>query len=144
MPLERYNGRTIVVVEDYDDFRRSMAGFLRQQLGANVVEAGNGIEGLEAIKTHQPALVLTDILMPGLDGFEMLREIRALGKNGERRMPVIAMTALVSETDRKRIFDAGFRAYLPKPFTPERLIETIRCVLNDRSPPVQRATKVPH
>jgi CheY-like chemotaxis protein len=138
MPLERYNGRTIVVVEDYDDFRRSMAGFLRQQLGANVVEAGNGIEGLEAIKTHQPALVLTDILMPGLDGFEMLREIRALGKNGERRMPVIAMTALVSETDRKRIFDAGFRAYLPKPFTPERLIETIRCVLNDRS------TKVPH
>src|ERR1700745_1076797 len=132
MPLERYNGRTIVVVEDYDDFRRSMAGFLRQQLGGKVVEAGNGIEGLEAIKTHQPALVLTDILMPGLDGFEMLREIRALGKNGERRMPVIAMTALVSETDRKRIFDAGFRAYLPKPFTPERLIETIRCVLNDR------------
>ena len=129
MPLERYNGRTIVVVEDYDDFRRSMAGFLRQQLGANVVEAGNGIEGLEAIKTHQPALVLTDILMPGLDGFEMLREIRAFENDGQT--PVIAMTAILSEADCEHTLAAGFNAYLPKPFTPNSLVETINSVLSD-------------
>ena len=64
MPLEPYNGRTILVAEDHDDLQRSIARFLRR-LGANVVEACDEIEGLEAIKTHRPALVLSDILMPG-------------------------------------------------------------------------------
>ena len=68
--------------------------------------------------------------MPGCDGFEMLREIRALEKDGKPRIPIIAMTALGSKADRKRSFDAGFRAYLQKPFTPDQLIGTIRSVLD--------------
>jgi CheY-like chemotaxis protein len=130
MPREPLADLTILVVEDHDDARRYIKIFLRQ-LGANVIEARNAIEGLDAIKTHHPTLVLSDIAMPGGGGFELLREIRALERGGERAVPVIAMTALVSSADRQRILDAGFRAYLRKPFTPDRLLETIQSVLTD-------------
>jgi two-component system CheB/CheR fusion protein len=69
--------------------------------------------------------------MPGMDGFELLREIRALGSDAGGSVPVIAMTALVTHLDRARILNAGFQACLPKPFTPDKLVETILTVLND-------------
>jgi CheY-like chemotaxis protein len=119
-------------VENHDDTRSYLAVFLRRQLNATVVEASNARECLGEIKTRRPTLVLSDILMPGCDGFEMIREIRALEKNGEPRIPIITMTALGSEADRKRIFDAGFHAYLLKPFTPDQLIETIKSVLDGK------------
>jgi CheY-like chemotaxis protein len=130
MPREPLANLTILVVEDHDDARRYIEIFL-QQLGANVIGARNAIEGFEAVKVHRPTLVLSDIMMPGGDGFKLLREIRALEGVGERAIPVIAMTALVSAADGRRILDAGFRAYLRKPFTPERLLATIQSVLID-------------
>ena len=130
MPRELPADLTIVVVEDHDDARRYIEIFLRQ-LGASVIGARNAIEGLEAIKTHRPTLVLSDIMMPAGDGFELLRQIRALESGGERVVPVVAMTALVSSADGQRILNAGFSAYLRKPFTPDKLLETIRSVLND-------------
>ena len=66
-----------------------------------------------------------------MDGFELLREIRALGSEAGGSLPVIAMIALVSSADRARILDAGFQACLPKPFTPDKLVETILTLLND-------------
>src|SRR5262249_6400193 len=98
--LKPHKSHTIIVT------RRSLALFLRRQLNATVVEAPNASECLGEIKTRRPMLVLSDILMAGCDGFEMLREIRALEKSGEPRIPIIAMTALESKADRKRIFDA--------------------------------------
>jgi CheY-like chemotaxis protein len=121
--------RTIVVVEDHVDARRYLGLFL-ERTGAAVVEASNGFEGLEAVKNHQPDLVLSDINMPGANGFELLREIRALEEDTGGKVPVIAMTALVTRADRARILDAGFQACLPKPFTPEKLVETLLSVLN--------------
>jgi diguanylate cyclase len=123
------NGLTILVVEDHDDARRYIELFLRQ-LGANVIGARNAVEGLEAVKTQSPAVVLTDILMPGGDGFQLLRDIRAFERGREAAVPVIAMTALVSPADGRRILDAGFNAYLRKPFTPDKLFEAIVSVLN--------------
>lgn len=125
------SGLTILVVEDHDDARRYVELFLRQ-LGANVVGAPNAIEGLEAVKRHFPAVVLSDLLMPGGDGFQLLREIRAFERGRVPPVPVIAMTALVSPADGRRIMDAGFGAYLRKPFTPDRLFEAIRSVLTGR------------
>ena len=130
MPRASLANLTILVVDDHEDGRRYIEIFLRH-LGANVIGARRAIEGLEAFKIHRPALVLSDIVMPGGDGFELLREIRALERVEERGVPVIAMTALVSPADGRRILDAGFRAYLRKPFTPERLLQTIQSVLND-------------
>jgi CheY-like chemotaxis protein len=130
MPPNRLSGLTIVVVEDHDDVRRYLGLFL-EQLGANVVLARNAFEGLDAVKNNHPNLVLSDIKMPGVDGFELLREIRALGPDAEGGVPVIAMTALVAQADRARILNAGFQACLPKPFAPDKLLETILTVLND-------------
>jgi CheY-like chemotaxis protein len=130
MSPSRLSNLTIVVVEDHDDVRRYLGLFL-DRMGANVVVARNAFEGLEAIKNNHPNLVLSDIKMPGMDGFELLREIRALGPNAGGSVPVIAMTAYVTHADRARILNAGFQGCLPKPFTPDKLVETILTVLND-------------
>jgi CheY-like chemotaxis protein len=124
-PLSNF---TIVVVEDHDDTRRSLGAFLGN-LGANVVMARNASEGVEAVKTSRPNLVLSDIKMPGPDGFEVLRKIRALGPAAGGSVPVIAMSALVTHAS-ARMLQVGFQACLPKPFTPAKLVETILTVLN--------------
>jgi CheY-like chemotaxis protein len=129
MRPNRLSDLTIVVVEDHDDVRRYLGLFL-EQLGANVVLARNAFEGLDAIKSNRPDLVLSDIKMPGVDGFELLREIRALGPD-EGNVAVIAMTALLAQADRAHVLNAGFQAFLQKPFTPGKLLQTILTVLND-------------
>jgi CheY-like chemotaxis protein len=128
MPLNTLNGLAIVVVEDHDDARRYLDLFL-SRLGAKVVVARDAFEGLEAIKKNRPLLVISDIQMPGKDGVELLREIRALAPDHESNVPVIAMTGIVSPAERTRLLTAGFQAYLPKPFGPDKLIETILTVL---------------
>jgi CheY-like chemotaxis protein len=128
MSRNRISHFTIVVVEDDDDTRRALAIFLGR-LGANVVVASNAIEGIEAVKTSRPNLVLCDIKMPGRDGFEVLRNIRALGPAAGGSVPVIAMSALVTHGG-TRMVDSGFNASMPKPFTPDKLVETILTVLN--------------
>ena len=98
-------------------------------LGAKVVVARNGHEGLKTVKDSSPDLVLSDIKMPGMDGLELLDEIRALGPDAANSVPVFAMSAHFSRTDGDRINRAHFRACLPKPFTPDKLVETILGVL---------------
>jgi CheY-like chemotaxis protein len=123
------NNLMIVVVEDNNDVRRHVGAFLDRS-GAKVVTARNGREGLEVVKNTLPDLVLSDIKMPGMDGFGLLREIRALGTDAGCRVPVIAMTAFLMPDQRAHILGAGFQACLPKPFTPNNLLETIRTVLD--------------
>ena len=129
IPLNPFCDLTIVVVEDHDDARRYLGLFLGN-LGANVLLARNASEGLEAIKNNLTHFVLSDINMPGMNGFELLHEIRALGSAAGGNVPVIAMTALVTHADRARMLNAGFQACLPKPFTPDKLVETILTLLN--------------
>jgi len=129
MSPARFSNLTIVVVEDHDDARRYLGLFL-SHLGANVVVARNAFEGLEAVKARRPNLVVSDIAMPGRDGFDLLRDIRALGPDAGGSVPVIAMTAMVTYADRARILGAGFQLCLPKPFSPGKLVEAILKVLN--------------
>ena len=128
MSPNRFDNLTIVVVEDHDDTRRLLGAFL-SRLGAKVVAARNALEGLEAVKTCRPNLVLSDIVIPGRDGFGLLGEIRSLERDAGGNVPVIAMTALVTHADRARILDAGFQGCLPKPFGPDKLVATILAVL---------------
>ena len=129
IPSTPFSDLTIVVVEDHDDARRYLGLFL-DRLGANVLLSRNASEGLNAIKNNLTHFVLSDINMPGMNGFELLREIRALGSAAGGKVPVIAMTALVTHADRARMLNAGFQACLPKPFTPDKLVETILTLLN--------------
>jgi len=126
----RLSGRTIIVVEDHEDARMAM-DILLNRLGATVVTAKDGFEGLEAVKNHHPSLVITDLQMPGMDGFELLHEIRALRPDDEGNTPVIALTALDTRAERTRILNLGFQACLQKPFTVENLVETMLSLLDD-------------
>ena len=126
MSDNRLSNFTIVVVEDHDDTRRSLGLFLGQ-LGATVVLARNAVEGVEAVKTSRPNLVLCDIKMPGRDGFDVLSEIRAIGPAAGGSVPVVAVSALVTHASARML---GFQACLAKPFTPDKLLETILTVLN--------------
>ena len=128
MSPDRLSNLTIVVVDDHHEIRRYVGAYL-YHLGAHVVVAENAFEGLEAVRTYRPNLVLSDISLPGRDGFGLLLDIRALGPDTGGNVPVIAMTALVGHVDRRRVLNAGFQAYLPKPFTPDGLLETILAVL---------------
>ena len=102
MSPNRLSNLTIVIVEDHNDARAYLGLFL-ERLGATVVAASNAFEGIEAVKNSRPNLVLSDISMPGRDGFELLADIQALEPDGTCRVPVIAMTALVTHLDRARI-----------------------------------------
>ena len=126
----RLSNLTIVVVEDHSDLRRFLGVYLGH-LGANVALAEDAFWGLEAVKTYRPNLVLSDISMPGRDGFGLLGDIQALGSDAGGGVPVIAMTALGAHVDRARILNAGFKAFLPKPFSPETLLNAILSVVND-------------
>jgi CheY-like chemotaxis protein len=130
MSPNRISGHTIIVVEDHDDARTAM-GILLNRLGATVVLARDGLEGLQAIKNHQPDLVVTDLHMPRMDGFELLREIRALGPDAGGNTPVIAMTAFDTRAERARVLNLGFQACLQKPLTVENLVNTIHSLLDD-------------
>jgi DNA-binding response OmpR family regulator len=120
----------IVIVEDHSDTLFSLTQFLNRE-GAKVVATNNASEGLQAIKTHHPNIVLSDINLPERDGFELLRDIRALEPRDVGSLSVIAMTALTSTTYPAQMNDAGFEACLSKPFSPHELLEAIRSVLKN-------------
>jgi CheY-like chemotaxis protein len=130
MPSEDLKDLTIVLVEDHSDARTLISSFLRQK-GATVIPAANGIEGLEAVKTHRPNVVLSDLVMSGRNGFELLSDIRALGKNDGGNVPVIAMTALVRYPDHQQSPTTGFQSHISKPFSPQQLLNTILAVLRE-------------
>lgn len=119
---------TIVVVEDHADARALIGAFLRQE-GANVISASDGFEGLEAVKTHHPDLVLSDLIMRGRNGFELLHEIRALRTSEGGKVPVIAMSALARHPERRSPV-TDFQTFLAKPFSPRQLLEAILSVLH--------------
>lgn len=126
--LSRLSNVTVIVVEDHEDSRTFMGLFL-VRMGANVILAKDAVEGLEAVKNHGPDLVLTDIQMPGMDGFELLRRIRALRPDAGGNVPVVALTALETRIERTRMLNIGFEACLQKPFTVEQLVETMLSLL---------------
>lgn len=99
--------------------------------GAQVHTATNGQEALDMLKTLQPSLILLDLSMPVMDGWEMFKQLRA--NPGLQRVPVIALTAHAMVGDKERILAAGFDGYISKPFRLNTfLAEIMRCLGYDR------------
>jgi two-component system, sensor histidine kinase and response regulator len=119
----------VLLVED-NAVNQMVAGALLERRGFDVVVAGNGREGVEAFRRERFDLVLMDIQMPEMDGFEALAAIRALEGNSGRRTPVVALTAHALKEDRERCLAAGMDDYLSKPIESARLYEIIRNVLD--------------
>jgi CheY-like chemotaxis protein len=124
------SGITIVVVEDYPDTLFGIAHFLTRH-GAKVFPSPGAFEGLQAVREHCPDIVLSDIRLPKRDGFELLRDIRALGAENGGNVPVIAMTAFGGIAARDRTIAAGFQAHLDKPFAPDSLLGVIKSILKE-------------
>ncbi len=117
------DGKRILVVDD----EPRMINFIRMNLeleGHQVIEAHNGLEALEAVRTKLPDIVLLDVMMPELDGFETLRMLREFST-----IPVIMLTAKGEENDRVYGLELGADDYIPKPFGPRELSSRIKAVL---------------
>lgn len=109
---------TIAVVEDNADNRLLLHAILRDRY--QIVEYENGPQALEGLARSLPDLVLLDISLPGMDGNEILSEIRRDGRM--RHLPIIALTAHAMAGDRERFLDAGFNDYITKPIVDEGLL----------------------
>lgn len=113
----------ILVIEDEE----RMARFVRlnlEQDGFQVSEALNGREGLDKLRTFMPDLVLLDVMLPDLDGFELLKMIREIDN-----VPVIMLTAKSEEEDKVRGLELGADDYVTKPFSPRELVSRVKAVL---------------
>lgn len=117
---------SILIADDYDDNRELLRLMLETE-GYRIREARDGLEALDAARAEVPSLALIDLSMPVLDGWSTLRELRADERT--RRIPCVAVTAFASNQDRQRALEAGFDAYLSKPYTAKDLIEMVRHVL---------------
>ena len=130
--LGRLAGTHVLVVEDTADSRELMARLLVHS-GATVRTAEGADEALEALEQEPFDVVLTDIGMPGSDGFTLLARMRA-GAARCSDVAVIAVTGYAGEDFRARCLTAGFRAHLPKPIELELLLRTIESTRGDHPP----------
>jgi len=120
---ETLKNKTILVVDDEE----RMARFIRLNLehdGFQVVEAYRGMQALQKYRDSLPDLVLLDVMMPDIDGFEVLSMIREISN-----VPVIMLTAKGEEDDRVRGLELGADDYVTKPFSPRELVSRVRAVL---------------
>ena len=116
-------GNTILEVDDQSSVRRLLQEYLTEQ-GFRVVVAADGQEGLYSARHEQPDLILLDIMMPRMDGYQFLRQFRQ-----ERQTPIIIITAREEETDAVLGLDLGADDYVIKPFRMRELLARIRAVL---------------
>ena len=121
------NGKTVLLVEDNPHNRKIFSGML-SHAGFNVVEAIDGNEALTRVRSDKPDLVLMDLSIPGVDGWECTRRIK--GDPETRALPVIALTAHAMRGDEERAREAGCDGYLSKPVSPKKVVEVVKKYLN--------------
>jgi two-component system response regulator CpxR len=114
---------TILIIDDDKDLCELLSDYFTPE-GFVVASVHNGLEGVELAVTGQYSLVVLDVMLPGINGFEVLRRIRAVS-----RIPVLMLTARGEDVDRIVGLEIGADDYLPKPFNPRELVARIRAIL---------------
>jgi DNA-binding response OmpR family regulator len=115
--------KTILVVDD-EDHIVELAQMYLEQAGYRVESAGDGHQALTRVRRRRPALVVLDLMLPGLDGFEVCRRLR-----GEYDLPIIMLTARTDDVDRIVGLELGADDYVTKPFNPRELVARVGAVL---------------
>ena len=115
--------KDILVVEDEDNIREVIGRYLERE-GFNVREAADGYAALDAISEREPDLIVMDLMLPGIDGLTLTRQVQQ-----QSGTPIIILTARGDTSDRIRGLDWGADDYLPKPFSPRELVSRIHAVL---------------
>lgn len=114
---------TILVVDDEPMVREVVSRYLQLE-GFDVVEVGNGDDAVKWLESHLPDLVVLDVMLPGVDGFDIIRQLRSRSE-----IPVIMLTARADETDRIVGLELGADDYVVKPFSPRELTARVKTVL---------------
>ncbi|MBG1241474.1 PAS domain S-box protein [Nostoc sp. NZL] len=122
--LPDLNGVKVLLVDDERD-TRDLIAFILEQSGAVVIQAASAIEALQAMPQFQPNLLLSDIGMPELDGYMLMRQIRAMPPEMGGTIPAIALTAYAAEADYQQAIAAGFGQHITKPVEPAKLLRAI-------------------
>jgi len=129
-------GIHILVVEDEPDTRESVALSL-ELCGGRVTAVASAAAALEVLDRDLPDVMLCDIGMPGVDGYALIREVRARGADDGGRIPAVALTAYARDEDRSRALEAGFQTHVPKPVEPTELAAVVANLCR-ASEPVER------
>jgi DNA-binding response OmpR family regulator len=122
--------RPLVLVADDDRDILQLVSFRLERADYEVVQANDGEEALRLVKELRPDLAVLDLMMPKLNGYEVIREIRR--DEETKAIPVILLTARVQEADVARGFEAGADDYLKKPFSPQELRARVQAILGRR------------
>jgi CheY-like chemotaxis protein len=117
-------GFSILVVDDELDARELVACLLESR-GAKVYLADAPTAALTLLARHTPDVMISDIAMPGEDGYALMRQVRSLRQAEKRNIPAIALTAFTRNVDRERAFVAGFDVHLGKPVQPSALMAAV-------------------
>jgi CheY-like chemotaxis protein len=127
LPVSRsiLNGIRVLVVEDDDD-TRDLLSYVIGSHGATVFLSSSVADGLAVLRTERPHVVVTDIGMPGHNGYAFIAAVRKEEIREVRNTPTIALTAFATPTDRDIAMISGFNEYLTKPFEPGELVLTIK------------------
>lgn len=118
--------KTILIVDD-SEFVRNYHSYILEQADFQVITAVDGSDGLEKLYTSFCDLILTDINMSNMDGYEFIRRVRADGKFNS--LPIIIVSTESEGKDKMKGFEAGANLYLVKPSAPEMMVENIRMIL---------------
>jgi DNA-binding response OmpR family regulator len=127
---------TVLVIEDDPRTAELIATYLERE-GFDALTAGDGNLGLQKIRIHKPILVILDIMLPGMDGWDICREMRRFTE-----IPVIMLTARGDEIDRISGLTLGADDYVVKPFSPRELMARVRAILRRSGPPRASATSL--
>ena len=123
-------GMKVLVVDDEAD-ARDLLDFILQKAGATVELAASTGEALELLQISRADILVADIGMPGEDGYELIRKVRALSPQAVALVPALALTAYARAEERALAFSAGFQSHMTKPAEPAELITTIARMLEE-------------
>ena len=126
------NGLRVLVVDDNVD-TLELVTIILGEYGTEVITAASATEAIEAITQGarsasaqlKPNILISDIAMPGVDGYSLIRKVRTLSSEQGGQIPAIALTAYASEEERTRILDTGFQMHIPKPVEPSELVAVV-------------------
>ncbi len=120
----------ILIVEDNEQ-NLYLSTFLLGKQGYEVIQARNGQEGLNVAAAERPELILLDIQLPVMDGYEVARRLKE--SPNTRSIPIVAVTSYAMAGDREAILHAGCEGYIEKPIDPDRFVEQVRGFLTMKS-----------
>lgn len=102
-----------------------LVSFILEEYGTEVITAASATEAIAAIAQFNPNILISDIAMPGVDGYSLIRKVRTLSSERGGQIPAIALTAYASEEERSRLLDSGFQMHIAKPVDPAKLVAVV-------------------